>query len=285
MKKIFTKLLLINIFCLIALNFNNIVTAGEPDIFVKDKFECHVIANSECYANLITKYQDSVILKNILTYDYGFALAREKDYTNAIKKYKYVIENEKEIQDLINVANKQLNITNEIVKNKKIAQKQDKGNYYNSKIIERWAKPDDLRFYIETNTGKEYLFKNAVNIYNKTFKGKIKLINVNNPKDANIKVSFVDYISDNKWAVSSKGYDDKKNIVNADIKIALKRDKTFHNPDIILEVISLNIIGETLGLPESDNKNDIMFKDAYKCYRKDDFSKRDKNTLLKLYSR
>ena len=167
-----------------------------------------------------------------------------------------------------------------------IAQNNDVGDYYNSHEVLKWQNPKQIKVFILSKTGNEYIFKEALEIYNNAFHNIIKFVAVDSPQSADIEIRYVEQLPKPYWGYTNwkwKMINDTKYITKADIKIALKRNDGSYLSNRQYLLTTLHELGHALGIPHSENPNDIMFPQIDKCYRKNDFSNRDINTLLKTY--
>lgn len=84
-----------------------------------------------------------------------------------------------------------------------VATKNDIGDYYNPNEILKWQNPQNIKVYISSKTGKEYIFEEALKIYNNTFRNVIRFVVVNNPQNADIEIYYVESLPKPYWGYTN----------------------------------------------------------------------------------
>lgn len=250
---------------------------------------CEKINTSECYLNLLNKYSYmNNMVKNFLRYDYAYMLLNEKEYQKALDEFDYILSNEEMNTDLISDVKKEKQKTLAILKEISEQEKLINADYYNKKDTYKWKKTN-LKVFINTdNTQLQNMAMDAFSVYTKTFDSLFKFKYVQQEKDADITVKFTDTIKDKGGYTNVKGLKDNANnkyMYKADIAIALKPfDKDIYYTNSELLNFTIHEIGHALGVVyHSDSPNDIMYhKDNY---RKADLSKKDINTIKRIYKK
>jgi hypothetical protein len=249
---------------------------------------CYQIKTSQCFAKLIDKYALATReMKNILYYDYGCALMVEENYTKAQDTFKTVLFKEKNNKQLIKSTQEKLSKINEINQKMQTARNLDAGNYLDKsqeKIV--WQKPYSIKVYVASNTGKEYILKRALSIWDKELYSIVNFTYVNKEEDADMILKLVSSLDEDKAGVTKTSYviiNGKKYLHKANVEVALKTPVGGNFTDINLLSIALHEIGHSLGLNyHSGNLNDIMYYST-ESYKNSSLSRRDVNTIRELY--
>lgn len=257
--------------------------------YSSDRAKCYAANNSVCYQKLLTKYSDTITQsdKNKLMYDYGCQLIFEKQYEKAKRTFNYVIANEHYNTRLIDNAKTKIS---EIQKKKKeitTQKKSDIGDYYDSEDHAKWDKPLNIKVYIESKTGKEYLFRKAIAIWNEKLAGVVHFNFVKKADDADITMTYVDELHDGYAGYATykfKYVDGKRYFDNVKVEVAFKHSNRDTHPDMVYLNTTLHELGHAIGITShSSNLNDIMYKSTVDSYRKGDLSQKDINTAKAIY--
>jgi len=250
---------------------------------------------AECFKELLKKYDRSDV-----RYNYAFALASLKEYEQAKKELDYIIDNEKEMVELIE-ASKNLNkqIDNELAKlrikttsYKDIESNNvDVGDYFSDlKEYTLWKKPTNITVYIEDDPKKE-LFERAFTQWNGALDGTVYFKFIDTKDNADIRCSFVQKTKGDEGGFTDWYYyeeEKKKYFQNSNITVAKYSplDGKIMSDDQVYSII-LHEIGHALGISDhSPFKGDIMYfsTDSF-LNEKGMISKRDINTIKKLYKK
>lgn len=281
-KKVLISTLLLIIIACVIYTFSIIVK------FFKDTIECSVIQSSECFAKLINDYSNANLnLKNAMVINYADMLSDEKEYQKAVDEYDYVLSHTNlKYHKYLAKKGKEKNqkILDEIAEQEKLVN----ADYYDKKESYRWEKTN-ISIYIDSdNEQLQNTVKQAFSVYQNTFGNLFKFRYITNPKKADITVKFTEVLEDHSgnteyhYKLYSNGM---KRMYKATITIAKKNfdnDLYYNNNELIN--ITMHEIGHALGIGNhSDSPNDIMF--PKNNYRKTDLSKKDINTIKRIYKK
>lgn len=277
------------LFGILLFTFNCAHAAYTQEDFKKDRDACYAKITSNCFYRVYNKYSYQKEFANIAKFDYGYALMVEKEYSKARTIFQSILSYEKTNTKLIELTKKSIQEIDAHQKVLRQADREDTGNYYDkNKRFGKWENPKNLKVYIPSRTGKEFVFRSAFRIWSQKSNSFVTFVFTSNPKDADITCSLVDYISDKhagltetKYIRNSKG----TFITHADVKVSLSKADGAKYTDKNLESIALHEVGHALGIFEhSDNINDIMYYST-ETYKNGYLSRRDVNTIRALYTK
>ncbi len=288
MKKIFVTIiaLVMNVSSLYAYNF-------DLNQFNADRSTCfRTNGNVNCFRNLMTKYfyADKYYL-NILRYDCGLILEHEKRYKEALLEFDYILQNEKRNTKLIALTKQEKQKTSDILKKIEDAKRNDYGDYYDYYNSAAWENPKDIKVYINNayarSYGKSYIYQKAFQIWEDSLEGLIHFNFVSNPEEADIICDIVTKVDVN---VNGRTYygnltekNGKKYFQKVRMFLSNINDMGADNTNSIILTTALHEIGHALGIKYHSNSiNDIMYYEIH-SYRTDTLSKRDINTVKKIY--
>ena len=279
------KIVLVCVLMLFSFSF----AAVDYDQLKKDRDYCYKIRTSACSLKLINKYPLATRQwKNILKYDYGVNLLAEENYTEARNAFKEVLFYEKNNKQLIEMSQKKVNEIDTKLNTIAQANTQDYGNYFNKNETNmKWRNPENIKVFIASKKGKEYVFKKAFTIWDEKLGSLINFTYVPKEENANIVIKFVDSLSDNKAGLTRFNTVYSSNGVNymdrVTVEIAMPNPYGGTYTDTNLLSIALHEIEHALGIPyHSDSKNDILYYSS-ESYKNGSISKRDINTIKQLY--
>lgn len=280
-KTLFITLILLNSLNLLA------YASGKVD-YIKYNNElrnCFSENTSNCYAKLVNTYN-----LNEARYYYAQSLFKEKNYAKAKSEYETILRTEKSNNGIINAAKNGLEQIKQLNVNMRNANNADWGDYYSQlDSTGLWENPRNLRVYVEGKTGKEYILTQAFKTWDNAV-AEIGFTYVNSPDNADIICFFVDNLNlGNAAGITETEYNKLssgvKRLKKATVKIAFYRPGTSGKfTDNNLLCITLHEIGHALGiLSHSTNKNDVMYPTT-DTYQNTYISKRDMNTIKKMYN-
>lgn len=281
----FFKFILIYVIIICVIGFYYVGSRNYDVDFENNIKKCELNENASCYKDILKKYKNKNKRERLILLYAKKLQDDENEYEKAKKYFNYLIEHSKN-PDIIQQAKSELDHINNLQEKMLAIQKNDVGLYYNSQEAMRWKDSKNIKVYFASKNGKEYIFKKALQICNDTFDGVIRFVIVYSPKNADIEMRYVEHLEKPLWGYTSwkwKSSNNVKYLTEAKIQVALKNADGIYLSNENYLLTTLHELGHALGLPHSNSKNDIMFPHLNECYRKNDFSQRDINTLLKTY--
>lgn len=277
MKK--TTLLLL----LMALSIPTVAFGYDIEMVKKELGACVQKDEPACFVPLIQKY--STI--DEIRYFYAVSLINNRRFSEAVPELEAVINAQRPDADMKARAQNALDKVNEHMDNISESGNYDAGDYLDDvPDATPWLKPYNIRVYIASNTGKEYVLKSAFQQWDDATHKLVNFSYVNSQDQADIVIKFVENYDTNALGLTRyKDYSTsvKKYLKKAEVEVALKNPGGGSFDDKQLLSVSLHEIGHALGIRgHSKNKTDIMYF-SDESYRHGQISKRDVNTLKKIY--
>lgn len=244
---------------------------------------CRYLGSSACYEDLFkTVDNDYVRLQ------YSYALYNEKQFDRAEEEL-ITLKNKTRKNNYYVAAEKLLIKINALKEKVKDAYYEDVGHYISDlQFPARWEHPDNIKVYIQGETGLEYLFKDGFNVWQNSLSG-LYFNYVQNIEEADIICCFIDHFAkENIGLTTFKGgikIINGKGTIKSPVEVKISKKGLENRPLTQKELLSTIIheIGHALGIQgHSRNKNDIMYENT-ESYQFTSLSDRDINTLYELY--
>ncbi len=263
--------------------------------------KCNAIYNNQdriksksCYYSMIQKYSTSMDTAIIPTlhYNYALSLYSLKDYKNAKAEFEFVATNEKYNKNIIQSSNNYIKNINALLNDMKTAKLADKGDYFTSlDDVSKWQDPRNLRVFIKSSTGKEYILRKAFTIWDEKLEPvHFRYVKTGAEADIIASITNIDEVAsnyqDNRIGVTifnTKSIGSKKYFTRAYIKVSQQSLSKTPQTDVEILAITLHEIGHALGIvSHSKDRGDIMYPDT-SSYKTVSPSNRDLNTVRKIY--
>jgi tetratricopeptide (TPR) repeat protein len=214
-------------------------------------------------------------------------------------------ENASRVQDIVNLLEKEQREESQhsASKNSTIpgasAVKSSANDYLADVMTEssfRWEEDHmPIKVYVDSGEGvpgvdpfSESTAKSAFAEWEKASKGKVRFLFVEKENDADIKFRWTAEVQDLSQAAEGgetrviRGFGGTR---TTKIQVLTKKQDGSKLPGPLLRVICLHEIGHGLGMMgHSKNADDIMYASTPIAYERSELSKRDSNTLCRLYS-
>ena len=244
---------------------------------------CRAKGTSACYEEIFYKVDNDWARLN-----YGFALLNEKRIDDAKIEFQNIVNNGENIQ-IVNQAKAFLSRIEKMEENMRFADYADEGDYLSDlDITAKWRDPNRIKVYIHEQSGKEYLFEEAISTWNNAV-SELGFKFVDSADQADIQCYFVHSFSDMKAGVTQfprgRTIIQGSNYMNPPVivKIAQQTPSGRVYTETELLSIILHELGHAFGIHgHSKNKNDIMFYST-ETYQNTNISNRDINTLSEIY--
>lgn len=167
-------------------------------------------------------------------------------------------------------------------------QKNDNDNYYSPEYSILWKRPSLLKVYIEDNSDKSYLVKNAFYLWNNSLNSYFNFYFVNDENKADIVCKFIYKLNANVAGTTDTQYtmqNGKYYFEKAEITISYGNDTgVFKNNHQNFLTVILHEVGHSLGISyHSNNPNDVMYPNSSQVIKQGQLSQRDINTMKKIY--
>ena len=234
---------------------------------------------SACFYSLLSKDRDN---PSYMLY-YGNALYAQKRYTNAKVQYTEVIQKYPNSAAAVS-AQKNLEMTNQMLKNIKTSKANDTGDYSEEVSTAKW-RVMPVTVWIQSGNYKTSA-KRAFSEWQTKTQGLVRFYFVESPKDAQITVSFSDDISQtasgDALGITNLAIVGGKYINRAEMTIKTSTPNGAKQTTSQVYSVVLHEVGHALGVRgHSSNKYDVMYPsdDNYRNV----LSNRDVNTIKQIY--
>ncbi len=253
-----------------------------------------------CFNKLSKEYSDCELRHYI-----GWIYLKKRKYKQALLAYQYISDNEKENQQLLNTANKEVKLLKAKIAELKRLKRHDIGNYFSD--IDRyaqWENPENIIVYIDNKYQKKELLKKAFMEWDNQMYNMINFSYTDNEEEADITASAEDLGELRKAAIESKAESaevavglttsktyfyyknpEKEYIKHSRIMVAYNDENNKPIEDREFYSIALHEIGHSIGMmSHSKHYGDLMYAGTSSIAQQfAHLTNRDVNTIRKIY--
>ncbi|MBQ4647250.1 MAG: matrixin family metalloprotease [Candidatus Gastranaerophilales bacterium] len=236
--------------------------------------------NTKCHHNLALQYGQHPAL----LFYYAQALVYDKEYFKGKSVFESILADSRTNQTLKQMTQDELAKLKTLLNDIRSANINDYGNYIDDlPEYYTWKKPDKLKVFIKGQAKREIL-KQAFHKWDYELYQLVNFEYVDQENNADIVCYCVDSINSTTAGITKYARTTKGDLVKAEIQISLiDPNNNYFNDKEILSV-TLHEIGHALGIAgHSKNLNDIMYYST-DSYKNGIISKKDVNTMMKIYS-